>query len=134
VADGSDLEDLAALLDEVEALVAGEEPSGSSRERQELVVGYLDALLSHRGAVALLYRDSELLRDTVLGRRVTELDRALHDRVIGRESDLEESIRSAVALRGALAAVATEPEVDEGTVRELGVRMSLAALDGHGRR
>lgn len=127
-----DLADLTALLDEVEALIEGVGAPGTSKERQDIVVGYLDTLLAHRGAVALLSRDVTQLRDSALTRRVTELDRALHDRMTERGVDLEEGIRSAVALGGTLAAVATQPETDACTIRELGVRMSLAALDGHG--
>jgi hypothetical protein len=123
------LDDLEGLLIDLEAVIADVGKDGE--ERENLVLAYLEALLSHRQAVCLLWRDpAQPRRESPVASRVLELNRELLDRVVGRASDLEGSVRFAVALGGTFAAVAIEARLPVEAVRELGIQANRAALGG----
>jgi hypothetical protein len=123
------LDDLEGLMADLLALKADIDRWRRGEKREELMVAYLDTLLSHRQAVWLLWRDPAQSRDeSWIARCVTELNRALQDGVVGRESDLEGAIRFVVAFSGTFATVATEARLDVEAVRELGMQASRAAL------
>jgi hypothetical protein len=126
---GPALDDLEGLMVDLGALIAAIGRWGPGEEREEFARAYLDILLSHRQAVWLLWRDSaELRTGSPVARCVTALNRALHDRVVGREADLEGAIRFAVALSGTFATVAAERRLDVEVVRKLGIQANRAAL------
>ena len=120
---------LEPLLDKVDALLADTPPTLTTASEQEtFLTAYVQTLLDHRQAVALLFRDSAVRTVPLIAKRLTHVNDQLHARLARSDDRLSALARAAYVLSGLQGLIVNLTEHPPDQVRDAGVNLAMASL------